>query len=196
MKLAIIIVLATTLQVQAIPVIGQHVTLNLKHTEIRKVLKLIEGDGYYRFLYNSDLKGLKNKVDLYATGLTITETLSALLPGSDLNYKMLDNNVIVILSANADENDKIKIIGKITGENGEILSGASVLEKGTGNGVFADNSGSYTITAESEATLLITNVGYEPVEIKVNGRSVIDVKLKPSAKLADELVIIGYGSAS
>ena len=196
MKLAIVIILATTLQVQAVPVIGQQVTLNLKQTEIRKVLKSIEGDGYYRFLYNSDLKGLRNKVDLSAKNFSITETLDALLPGSNLTYKLLENNVIVVLSVNAEENDKIKITGKITGDNGEALSGASIVEKGTGNGIFADNSGSYTITTESTGTLVITNIGYETQEIKVNGRSVIDVKLKPSVKVAEELVIIGYGSAS
>jgi TonB-linked SusC/RagA family outer membrane protein len=196
MKLAIVIILATALQVQAVPVIGQHLTLNLKQTEVRKVLKSIESEGYYRFLYNSDLKGLRNKVDLSVKNLAITETLDALLPESNLTYKLLDNNVIVILSVNEAANDKIKIIGKITGENGEALSGASVLEKGTGNGVFADNSGSFTITAESQATLIISNIGYESQEINVNGRSVIDVKLKSSVKTADELVIIGYGSAS
>ena len=196
MKLTIVIILATTLQVQAVPVTGQRVTLSLKQTEIRKVLKLIEGDGFYRFLYNSDLKGLKNKVDFSAKNLPVTETLAALLPAGNLTYKLLANNVIVVLSVNEAENDKIKIIGKITGENGELLSGASILEKGTGNGVFADNNGSYTITAESNATLVITNIGYEPVEISVGGRSEIDVRLKPTGKLTEELVIIGYGSAS
>ena len=80
MKLAIVIILATALQVQAVPVTGQHVTLNLKQTEIRKVFKLIEGDGYYRFVYNSELKGLRNKVDFTVKNLPIAETLAALLP--------------------------------------------------------------------------------------------------------------------
>ena len=127
MKLAIIIILTTALQVHAVPVIGQHVTLNLKQTEVRKVLKLIESDGYYRFLYNSELKGLKSKVDFSATNLSISESLTALLPSSNLTYKLLDNNVIVILSLNIEENNKTKIVGKVTGANGEALSGASVL---------------------------------------------------------------------
>ncbi|MBK6633015.1 MAG: hypothetical protein IPG38_00695 [Chitinophagaceae bacterium] len=59
MKLAIIIILATTIQLHAAPIMGQHVNLQLKQTEIKKVLKLIESDGYYRFLYNSKLKALK-----------------------------------------------------------------------------------------------------------------------------------------
>ena len=46
MKLAIIIILATTIQLHAAPIMGQHVNLQLKQTEIKKVLKLIESDGY------------------------------------------------------------------------------------------------------------------------------------------------------
>ena len=64
MKLVIIFILATTLQVSASPAMGQNVNLNLKQTEIRKVLKLIESDGDYRFLYNSKLKALKNSEEV------------------------------------------------------------------------------------------------------------------------------------
>lgn len=196
MKLAIIIILVTTLQVHAIPSMGQNVNLKLKQTEIKKVLKLIESDGYYRFLYNSELKGLKNKIDFFAQNLSINESLNALFAGTNLIYKQLNNNLIIVRSSIAEENDKIKITGRITGENGEALVGASILEKGTGNGTFADNNGSFTMTVESNAVLIISNIGYELQEVKVSGRSVIDIRLLASFKKSDELVIIGYGSAS
>ena len=196
MKLAIIIILATTLQVSASPVLGQNVNLNLKQTEIRKVLKLIENDGYYRFLYNSKLKALKTRTDFSAPDLPLRESLSRLFSGSNLTYKILDNNVVVIFSTDEEENDKIKITGRITGENGEAIAGASVLQKGSGTGTFADNNGVYTLTVDSDATLVISSIGYESQEVKVNGRSVIDVRLLASAKKSDEVVVIGYGTAS
>ena len=196
MKLAIIIVLATTLQVQAFPTMGQYVNLNLKQTEVKKVLKLIENDGYYRFLYNSDLKGLKNKVDFSARDLSVIESLNSLFAGTNLTYKVLDNNLIVVLSVNAADNDKIKVTGRVTGENGEALAGASVLEKGTNAGTYADNNGNFTITVESNATLVISSIGFEPQQVKVSGRSVVDVKLVPTYKKSDEVVVIGYGTAS
>ncbi len=196
MKLVILIILATALQAKAIPVMGQYVNLELKKTEIKKVLKLIESDGYYRFLYNSELKELKNKTDFTAKQLGIAASLNLLFTGSNLTYKLLDNNVIVVFSMNEADNNKTRVTGKITGENGEPLSGASVLEKGTNNGTFADNNGVYTLTVENNATLLVTNIGYELQEVKVSGRSVIDIKLVSSAKKGDEVVVIGYGTAS
>ena len=196
MKLAIIIILATTLQVQATPTMGQNVNLKLKQTEIKKVLKLIENDGYYRFLFNSDLNGLKKKIDFSAQDLSINESLTALFAGTNLTYKKLENNLIVVLSSIEEENVKIKVTGRITGENGEPLAGTSVFEKGTGNGTFTDNNGSFTLTVENNANLIFSNIGYETQEVNVNGRSVVDVKMVSSAKKIDEVVVIGYGTAS
>ena len=101
-----------------------------------------------------------------------------------------------MLSSIDEENVKIKVTGRITGENGEPLAGTSVLEKGTGNGTFTDNNGSFTLTVENNANLIFSNIGYETQEVNVNGRSVVDVKMVSSAKKIDEVVVIGYGSAS
>ncbi|MBP6287499.1 MAG: TonB-dependent receptor [Ferruginibacter sp.] len=196
MKLAIIILFATTLQVNAYPAMGQKVNLNLKQTEIRKVLRMIEDDGYYRFLYNSKLKALKTRTDFSAQNLSVTESLGKLFSGSNLTFKLLENNVVVVFSTNEEENDKIKVTGRITGENGEAIAGASVLQKGTGTGTFADNNGVYTLTVDNDATLVISSIGYESQEVKVNNRSVIDIRLVPSVKKSEEVVVIGYGTAS
>lgn len=196
MKLAIIILFATSLQVKATPAMGQRVNLNLKQTEIKKVLKLIEDDGYYRFLYNSKLKALKNKTDFSVQNLPVNESLDKLFNGSNLTYKLLDNNVVVVFSTNEEENDKIKVTGRITTENGMPVAGASVVQKGSSVGTSTDNNGTYTITVDNDATLLITSIGYESQEVKVSGRSVIDIRLMPSTKQFDEVVVIGYGTAS
>ena len=188
MKLAIIILFATTLQVNANPAMGQKVNLNLKQTEIKKVLKMIEDEGYFRFLYNSKLKALKNKTDFSVQNLSVAESLDKLFNGSNLTYKLLENNVVVVFSTNEEENDKIKVTGRITGDNGMPVAGASVIQKGSGTGTSTDNNGTYTLTVDSDATLLITSIGYEPQEVKINGRSVIDIRLIPSSKQSDEVV--------
>ncbi|MBL7702511.1 MAG: TonB-dependent receptor [Ferruginibacter sp.] len=196
MKLAIIILFATSLQVKANPAIGQRVSLNLKQTEIRKVLRMIEDDGHYRFLFNSKLKALKNKTDFSAQNLTVSESLNKLFNGSNLTYKLLENNVVVVFSTNEEENDKIKVTGRVTGSDGMPVAGASVVQKGSSTGTSTDNNGVYTITVDDNATLLITSIGYEAQEVKVSGRSVIDIRLLASTRQFDEVVVIGYGTAS
>ncbi len=196
MKLAIFILLVTTFQVKASPAKAQGVTLHTSQTEIKKVLKMIEGDGYYHFLYNSSLKDLKTRVDFTAQNLSISESLTRLFSGTQLVFKQLDNNLIVVLSANADENTSAKITGRITGPNGEPIGGVSVIEKGVKNGTFSDNNGSYTLTVGDNATLLISSIGYESQEVKVSGRTVVDIRLVVAVKRVDEVVVIGYGAAS
>ncbi len=55
----------------------------------------------------------------------IKDVLDKLFVGTDLTYKMLENNLIVVLS-NALAIQDIKVTGKITGENGEALTGVTV----------------------------------------------------------------------
>ena len=196
MKLAIFTILLTAFSVKGTPLNGQNISLNLKQTEIKKVLKTIERDENYRFLYNSDLKALKKKVDFAVNNSTINDALNTLFTGNNLTYKVLDNELIIVLSTDAAENAKIKITGRITSENGEPLSGASIQEKGTGNGTFADNNGFYTLNVESNATLIISNIGYQTAEVAVENRAVVDVKLKISVAVSDEVVAIGYGTAA
>jgi TonB-linked SusC/RagA family outer membrane protein len=196
MKLVIAIIFFGALQVKAAPVMGQSINLTVTQTEIKKVLKTIESEGFYRFLYHSDLKGLKQKVDFTANNLTIAQTLTNLFVGTSLTFKQLNNNLIVVLSSNKEENTSIKVTGRVTGENGEALAGASVQEKGTNNGTFTDNNGNYTLTVGNDASLVISSIGYEPVAVKVSGRSVIDVNLTLTTKKVDEVVVIGYGTAS
>ncbi|MEI7627642.1 MAG: TonB-dependent receptor [Bacteroidota bacterium] len=196
MKLAIFILLFTVFQVSAGTSSGQSISLSMNNSDIKNVLKTIERDGNFRFLFNSDLKDIKKKVNVSVNNQTIVEVLNTLFSETNLTYKLLTNNLVVVLSTNVDENKAIKITGRITGENGEALAGASVLEKGTSKGVSADNNGVFTLTVDNEATLVIKSLGYETQEIKVNNRSVIDVKLIAATKVMDEVVVIGYGTAS
>ena len=196
MKLVIAIILIATLQVSATPVTGQSVNISVRQMEVKKVLKLIENEGPYRFLYNADLQGLRGKVNFTANNLTIHESLQNLFEGRNLTYKLLDNNVVVVLSKNENENARIRITGKITGPNGEALSGASIIEKGTSNGTYADNNGNYELTVDNSAVIVVSYIGYESQEIRVNSRQVIDVQLLPSSRKVDEVVVIGYGTAS
>mgnify|MGYP000860844768 CR=1 FL=1 len=75
---------------------------------------------------------------------------------------------------------------------GEALIGVSVAEKGTTNGMLTDIEGRYTIQVKAGATLVFTYVGYNPQEVKITG-GILDIKMKPSQELLEEVIVIGYG---
>lgn len=85
------------------------------------------------------------------------------------------------------------ITGVVTdAETGETLIGVSVAEKGTTNGTMTDVDGLYTINVPVGATLVFTYVGYDKQEHPVTGSN-LDVSLKLTQRLLDEVVVIGYG---
>tara|TARA_R110002126_G_scaffold291634_1_gene454641 strand:+ start:521 stop:3820 length:3300 start_codon:yes stop_codon:yes gene_type:complete len=88
----------------------------------------------------------------------------------------------------------ITVQGVVTG-GGDPLPGASVLVKGTTNGVVADFDGNYTIIVDSKSILVYSYIGFSSKEIQVKGRSTVNVDLSQDVAQLDEIVIIGYGTA-
>ena len=195
MKLTFVFLLVGILQVSA-KVNGQtRVSLKLNNVPIAKALKTIENQGDYRFLYNNNLKSISSKININVNEEGIMEVLDKMFVGTDLTYKILENNLIVVLS-NALALQDIKVTGRITGSIGEALPGVSVSLKGSAIGTTTDNNGDFTLTVPENGTLVISYIGYLSQEVKVNSQSVINIKLVPSGKSMDEVVVIGYGQAT
>lgn len=89
---------------------------------------------------------------------------------------------------------QIKITGTVTDQGGEPLIGVSVRVDKTGNGVVTDLDGKYSIEASAKSTLVFSYIGYENANEAVNGRKVINVTLKESQDVLNEVVVIGYGT--
>lgn len=73
------------------------------------------------------------------------------------------------------------------------LMGATVLEKGTNNGVATDFDGNYSIEVPSNAVLVISMIGFEAQEIPVSGRTSIDIVLTTDVAALDEVVVTALG---
>lgn len=89
-----------------------------------------------------------------------------------------------------------KVTGTVIDESGNTLADVSILEKGTRNGTTTDAKGNFSITVSgSEAVLAIAAVGYDRQEIKIGGKTAINVVLKASSHaLQDVVVVTGYSA--
>ena len=88
------------------------------------------------------------------------------------------------------------VTGTVTDAAGDALIGVSILVQGSNNGVVTDLDGKYTLNNVPEnATLIISYIGMLTQEVKVNGQSVVNVKLKEDSQQLEEVVVIGYGAA-
>ncbi len=88
------------------------------------------------------------------------------------------------------------VTGKVTDENGQALSSASVTIPGAATSVRTANDGTFSISIPTNVrTLIVSYVGYETTNVPVvNGLSNYDVKLSVSGQKGDEVVVVGYGT--
>ncbi|MBQ9230338.1 MAG: TonB-dependent receptor [Prevotella sp.] len=100
------------------------------------------------------------------------------------------------VSANAAVTQQtIKVKGQVVDQDGEPLIGATVKVKGAQTGSITDMDGNFQIDAASNATLVISYVGYKDREVAVRGRAVIDaIQLESDSQILDQVVVVGYGT--
>ncbi|RZK31221.1 MAG: TonB-dependent receptor, partial [Hymenobacter sp.] len=86
------------------------------------------------------------------------------------------------------------ITGKIVAQNNQPISGASITIKGTQKAVAADNSGNFSIVANTGDVLVVTYVGYGSKTVKVaEGQNQYNFSLTEVAGQSDDVVVVGYG---
>lgn len=89
----------------------------------------------------------------------------------------------------------IKVTGTVSdGAGGGPIAGVTVVVEGTSKGTTTDADGSFTLTADKNATLSFMILGYKTVSEKLDGRTTVFVTLQPDTEYLDEIVVIGYGS--
>ena len=88
----------------------------------------------------------------------------------------------------------IQLTGTVTDTTGETVIGASVLEKGTTNGVITNIDGNFSLNVSPKAIIVISYVGYTTQEIPLNGAKNIKVVLREDTEMLEEVVVIGYGT--
>ena len=174
---------------------AQTVTLNMQGAEISKVLSSIERQSNFRFLYNSRLKDLKQKVDVAFDNADINDVMATLFARTRLTYRRLENNLIAIRSEEGPDQD-VTISGKVTDDAGAPIEGASVSVKGGSRGTSTNVTGDFSLAVPANATIVISAVGFMTQEQAVGNQTSFDIKMVPSNIKLDEVVVIGYGTAS
>lgn len=199
MKLTVVLILFFTLNASADGFAQQKISLKIKRTEISNVLSSIEKQTNYRFLYNTQLADLKQKVDLTVQDADLKQVLDQIFLNTDLSYEFMQNNLVVIKSRDEDiAVDEVQAVvkGIVTGENNQPLAGVAVQVKGSNKGTVTDSKGAFSINANDNDVLVFSYIGYETQEVAVSGKLEINVTLVLSNKQLEQVVVIGYGTAS
>jgi TonB-linked SusC/RagA family outer membrane protein len=88
----------------------------------------------------------------------------------------------------------LSVTGKVVDGQGTGIPGATVLEKGTQNGVITDFEGNFKIAVNANSVLVISFVGFKTQEITVGSQTNLQITLSEDVAELGEIVVIGYGS--
>lgn len=210
--------LALALQKTA-PVPGRHQAATQQPLE--DLLQALKATYQVSFFYRSQLTQGEFVARQHPAFKSLPEALRYITLHNRLRFELLKDGVYVILApgtsaatgavdaltttdplataatptSDATALADIRITGRIADEKGEGLPGATVLVKGTTNGVTTDMDGKYALTVPSATSVLVVSfVGYQSREVAVSNNLVVNVVLKADAKSLDEVVVVGYGT--
>ncbi len=88
-----------------------------------------------------------------------------------------------------------EVTGTVIDETGEPLIGVSILVEGSSTGTVTDFDGNYVLSVPEKATLVFSYIGYKTEKVAVDGKKVINLKMKSDSEELEEVVVVGYGVA-
>jgi TonB-linked SusC/RagA family outer membrane protein len=184
-------------------ILKKRITIDLKQESLAKSLEEISEKSGVKFTYGGAIAKSDQKISAVAKNQELGSFLDKMLNGLPYSYLVIDNEIAIKYDQTNEVPKKqpvifpanIRVLGKVTDENGVPLQGASIKVKGTSNIAITNETGQFTLNNVPEkAILVVTFVGYETQEVSVAGDLMVSL-VKSSSKL-DEIKIIGYGTTT
>ena len=189
----LVFILLLSLSVTVVRAQNSGITLNMQDATVAQVMKAIENQSHYVFLYKN--LDTSRKVSVNIRNKRIDEVLDIVFKDLNISYKI--DNLQILLSQKESENKApATITGFVTDVSQQPVIGASIIVKGTTIGTTTNVDGSYKLQLprSAEPLILIVNyLGYTPVEVTVNNRTSIDVTLKEDTVSVDAIVVTALG---
>ena len=176
-----------------------YLTIQMDDVKVKQVFSQIEKKTPFSFAYPNNVIEGSSKISLDFENESLANLLRYVSKNSELGFKRIGETIHVNVRSEQESEliesilADVDISGKITDENNQGLPGASVVQKGTTNGVTTDLEGNYKLTVSETSLITISFVGYITQEVVVGNRSVIDLQMEIDATQLEELVVIGYG---
>jgi len=201
MKLTVFFLLAALTHLSA-SVYSQQtkLSLSLKNATVKDVLKTVENQSEFFFLYKNENIDVYRTVNIDVKEKSVEYLLDQIFKGISISYEVVNRQIVLIdkekgVSSPQSQQQQKSVKGKVTDSSGASLPGVSVVIKGTTIGVITDGNGVYSLTTVPENAILVFSfVGMKSQEIKIGGQSTLNVVLADEAIGLEEVIAIGYGT--
>lgn len=189
-----------------------NITLNVVNTAVKNVINQIEKSDGYVFIYNEDISSELNKrITLHADNKNIDQVISQVLADTDLKYKRIGRQITLyrrnenvrklgiskmLYDPQGQQQQGTHVVkGKLIDSGNEPVTGVTVMVKGKNTGVVTDINGEYTLPNVSNSDVIrFSYIGMKPQEVRVNGRSIINITMISEITGLNDVVVVGYGT--
>ncbi|WP_159452599.1 SusC/RagA family TonB-linked outer membrane protein [Pedobacter nyackensis] len=205
MKLIILMVFATTLQVSA-ETFAQTISFTGKKVSIETIFESVERQCNYVFFYNAESLKNSSPVSVNLKNVSIETLLQESLKNQPIRYYIKDHTIFIVrkeATVSAEERaavffqsqQKSTIEGNVKGEDGKAIKDVSIKVKGTNRGTVTDMNGNFSIKAEKGDVLLISSLNYRSKEVIV-GNDFLSIRLESYVNPLEAVVIGGNLTAT
>lgn len=182
----------------------QKISLSMKHAPLQEIFKNIEQQTGYAFVYYRESLEKIHPIDVSVASMELEDVLHLILKDLPLEYT-ISNKVVVIKEKKAQGNRGMgesaiqasDIKGRVFNKQGEPLSNANVVVKGTNRGTITDANGQFDLkNIKEEDVLTISFIGYKSRDVKIGNQKNIILALDEANNELDETVVQAYGTTS
>ena len=197
MKLVTVLILTACLTASATGE-AQLITISQKNAPLAKVFSEIEKQTTYSFVYTDQLLLTAKNVNVEVNGASLEQVLAICFKDQPYTYTISDKFIVIktkepviadVIVSTAKQPALIDIKGRITNTDNEPVI-ASIIVKGTQQGTTSNADGYFELKGVDEnATLLISGISIENLEIKVSGRKEFNFSAKIKVTSLNEVII-------
>ncbi|WP_165043822.1 TonB-dependent receptor [Dysgonomonas sp. ZJ709] len=198
LSLLLILICSISLNTYGQQAPDKKITLNTKNDQITVVFDKISQITGFTFFYDENVIENIPPVNAGFSNVNLEEVLKKLSVQTGLDFVLKEKTITVSrkkeVASKAKEASQSKrtVTGVISDAKSEPIIGASVLVKGEKTGTITDIDGKFAIEVQTDASLVISYIGFLSQDIKIGDKKHIDIRLSEDTRLLDEVVIVGY----
>ena len=198
MKLTAFLIFISLLQASANSF--SQISLSARNVPLVSVLKQIRAQTGYTFFYeNKDVQD--RKVSIQVSNVSLDQALSICLSGSPLDFKVVDNSVVLNLKEKSLLSKMAELIslkqtidGTVSDAKGPIAN-VNVRNKRSGKSTTTDEQGRFRLEGIEKGDILVfTSIGYKIQEVIVKESTTLSVSMEVDITDLDQVVVMAYGS--
>ncbi len=201
MKVTSFLIFAVIFQLAASNADAQNAKINISKSvlSLHELISEIEKQTDYLFVYEEAEINISKQVRVNARNKPVDDILKQAFSDGTIIYEFANNYISLRTLAGKEilpvqQQEKKRITGVVSDEYSDPVIGASVVEKGTTNGIVTDMNGHFAINVPEDGVLTISYIGYVNQETPVKGRMNLSIILMEDTKALEEVVVVGFGS--